>query len=534
MRKILAVICAFLTGISLSGQGPTIINVKQMGATGQKTSLATRSIQQSIDKCAEAGGGTVYFPAGDYLTGRIELKDNITLHLEAGATIWASRDTNDYKSDKSIKKSYEGGEMPSGDVPVLFYAYKAKNISIIGKGMIHGQGERILSPLKSIDQFTKDETENARKAGVQLNMYYKIPPFTNMFIFDACENISIQDVSMIESESWTLHFKWCKKVHVERVNIESSLENGVNSDGIDVDGCKDVLIDNCVVRTGDDAIVLKTTRTPDGETQSCENVIVTNCSLTSTDSGLKLGTESFSDYRHIIFSNCVIRNTNRAISIIIRDGATVSDVLYSNISIECNRKYYFWWGNGDPVWLVVRKRNPESRIGMIKNISFEHIMATAQGTSKIEGFPGVPLENITFSDFQIFMNPEDQPDKRAYDAFYAHDVNELTLRNVKVKWNNEKQEPLWRSAFKFENIKGLHLDQLKGSGAPGKNEPMISLSNVEKAVIERCQPEDMNGLFLKVSGRSKGIILNDNYINNIEKNISKSKEITAGDIIIKK
>ncbi len=535
MKRILSITTIFLVfALNVYCQSPNYFNVQQFGAKGQKDILVTQNIQQAIDKCFAAGGGVVYFPAGNYLMGRIELKDNITLYLEAGATIWASRDSNDYKSNQEIKKSYEGGEMPSGDVPVLIYANKAKNISIAGKGTINGRAQRTLEPLKAVDSFTKEETENARKSGVDLKMYYKVPPFTNMIILDDCENVTIQDVSLIESTSWTLHFKWCKKVHVEKVYIESSLENGVNADGIDVDGCKDVLIDNCVVKTGDDAIVLKTTRTPDGQTQSCENVIVTNCSLVSTDSGLKLGTESFSDFRHIIFSNCIIRNTNRGISIIIRDGATVSDVLYSNISIECNRKYYFWWGNGDPIWLVVRKRKPESKIGTIKNVIFQNIMAHAQGTTKIEGFAGVPLENITFSDFQLFMEPENQPDKRATDAFFAHDVNDLTLSNIKVKWNTEKVESLWRHAFSFENINGLYLNQLKGNPAPSKNGAMIALSNVENASIDGCFPYDTNAQFLQVSGGlSKKIIVTGASIDNMESQIQKGKEVNPGCVLIK-
>jgi hypothetical protein len=535
MKKslILLSILLFLT-VLIKAQNPNYFNVHQFGAMGQKEMLVTKNIQQAIDKCAEAGGGTVYFPAGNYLMGRIELKDNITLHLEAGAIIWASHDTNDYKSNNAMKKSYEGGEMPSGDVPVLIYANKAKNISIQGKGTINGRGQRTLEPLKVVDSFTKDETENARKAGIDLKMYYKVPPFTNMIILDDCENVTIQDVSLIESTSWTLHFKWCKKVHVERIYIESSLESGVNADGIDVDGCKDVLIDNCIVKTGDDAIVLKTTRTPDGKTQSCENVVVTNCSLTSTDSGLKLGTESYSDFRHIIFSNCVIRNTNRGISIIIRDGATVSDVLYSNISIECNRKYYFWWGNGDPVWLVVRKRKTDSKVGTIKNVSFEHIMAHAQGTTNIEGFAGTPLENITFSDFQIFMDPEDQPDKRAADAFHAHDVNELTLKDVKVKWDTEKTEPMWRNAFSFENVNGLYLSQLVGNQAPTKKGTMIALNNVQNALIDRCMPNEGGSPFIQINGQqSKKILITSAFIDNADAQIVKGKEVSSGSFQIK-
>jgi hypothetical protein len=531
MKKILLILIVTCCVVYAQAQNPNWFNVQNFGAKGIKDSLVTKNIQSAIDKCYEAGGGVVYFPSGDYLSGNLQLKSNVTLHLEAGATIWASHNPNDYGSIV-IEKQYEGIEMPSGNIPVLIYALKAKNITIEGKGTINGSGLRTLLPLKEVDKFTAEETENARQSGVDLKMYYKEPPFTNMVILDACENVTIRDISLIESTSWTLHMKWCQRVHVDGIYIESNLENGVNADGIDIDGCKDVTVSNCIVHTGDDAIVLKTTRTPSGASQSCENVMIVNCKIITSDSGIKLGTESFADYRHIVVSNCVIRNANRALSIIIRDGATVSDVLYSNISIECKRRYYFWWGNGDPIWLVVRKRNPESKVGSIKNVSFQHIMAHAQGTTKFEGFAGTPLENISISDMQIFMEAEDFPDKRAADAFHAHDVNGLTLKDVDVKWDKNKIEPKWKNAYSFDNVKDLNLDHLKGVEAPTGNGSFIALNNVENAIIERCIPMANSKNFLSAEGKTKNVLLNTIYTDDLKHKVKVAPSV-KGQVIIK-
>ena len=160
-------------------------------------------------------------------------------------------------------------------------------------------------------------------------------------------------------------------------------------------------------------------------------------------------------------------------------------------------------------------------------------MAHAQGTTKIEGFAGVPLENITFSNMQLFMDPESQPDKRATDAFFAHDVNDLSLTNVKVKWNTEKTEPLWKNAFSFENIDGLYLDQLKGNPAPTKKGSLIALTNVKNARIDRCFSFDPNALLLQVNGsQSQKIIMTGVSEDHLENRIQKGKEVTPGSVLV--
>ena len=132
------------------------------------------------------------------------------------------------------------------------------------------------------------------------------------------------------------------------------------------------------------------------------------------------------------------------------------------------------------------------------------------------------------------MDPEDQPDKRAADAFFAHDVNELTMKDVKVKWNTLKVEPMWRHAFSFENVNGLYLDELKGDPAPTKNGAMINLNNVESAIIEACRPDDINSRFLQINGeRSKNIFVVNSLLANMDSKIIKGKEVNPACVQLK-
>ncbi len=495
-------------------------NIKNYGAKGNKEQLVSAQIQKAIDECFEAGGGRVYFPPGNYLTGTIVLKDNVTLYLEAGATLFASKEEKDFDTPFKVYKKNDSGKKGKGETPVLIYAKNAKNISIEGKGTIDGQAVRSYEDLKEVDGFIRDITEKAKKAGVEMKMYYKTKPYTCLVFFESCENIKIHNISLIESMDWTLHFKWCKKVFIDNIYLFSSLESGVNADGIDVDGCKDVVITNSIIETGDDAIVLKSTQT-DTTALSCENVTVNNCVLTSTSTALKIGTETFGDFRHITFSNCVVRNSNRGISIVVRDGAMVENVLFSDITMETNRKHFNWWGNGDAIWIVLLKRSDDSKLGMIRNITMRNIVAHSQGTSKIEGFEGKPIENIELANIQFFMHNENYADKRTDDAFYSHDVKNLRVRDCDVTWNDDIIEPKWKNAFSFKQIEGLLLSGLSGKQAPTDSASFILLNDTRDVCIEHCRPLDGTTIFLQVEGaKSSNIILNDNYTENAEKLIN--------------
>jgi polygalacturonase len=337
--------------------------------------------------------------------------------------------------------------------------------------------------------------------------------------------VTITDVTLYESCNWTLHLQWCENVKIRGINIYSDLDKGVNADGIDIDGCRDVIVSDCYIETGDDAIVLKSTLSK-GKSQPCENVTVTNCVLTSTSTALKIGTETHSDFRHIIFDNCVIRNSNRGLSIVVRDGAQVSDVKFSNISMELNRKHFNWWGNADGIWLVVLKRTETSRIGNISNVTFDNISGDVQGTSRLEGFQGMPLKNIRLNNVHFRMQAETKPDKRATDGFRAHDVEGLSLTNCSVEWNEKLTEPKWASAFALENISNLHLRSLSGKQAPGSGAPAIKLTNISNAVVESCFAPAGTGTFIKITGPgTKNILLGKHYSHLAVKTLESDSQI---------
>jgi hypothetical protein len=507
MKNLIAIFSFVILFISCRNNG-TIYNVKKYGCTGTRSQNATIFIQKAIDDCTVKGGGTIIFPPGNYTSGQLELHSNITILLESGAALFASRSARDYKN--LVTNYLPDDNMKTPREACLMRADSLRNITIKGTGTIIGLAEQTWEDLKAVDNFIKWETEDARSGGFEKKRAYVKDPKISLLYFTNCKNILIENVTIKDSPSWTCNISYSELVQVHGIKIFSSLSKGVNSDGIDINGCRNVSVSDCLIETGDDAICLKTPVIK-GKYITCENVVVKKCILTSSSTALKLGTSGEGDFKNILFSDCVIRNSNRGLSIVILDGANVSDVVFSNITIETNRKGLTWWGNGDAIWVVLLKRTPESPLGSIKNVTFQNIIAHAQGTSKIEGFEGKPLENIKLENVQFYMSWESLPDKRATDIFYAHDVNGLQMTNCQAFWDSVKTEPKWNVPFHFKNVSSLQLNNISGK-QPFKTGCMILCEESHGAFITKCLPQPGTDVFLSLSGNNSEILVQNNFL----------------------
>ena len=451
-----------------AGPAPGWYNVLHYGAKAHKDSNSTAAIQRAIDDCHRQGGGTLYFPAGEYMSGQLYLKSNVSFFFETNATLYASRNPNDYKHRSGVYQADNQAALPNEQA--LFYGDSVCNIGFFGKGRLHGQAVRKWEPLREVDGFIAAETENARQAGIPMERYYATEPKIRLVYINNASELTFRDITLEESPDWSLHLGNTSNAVIDGVTILTSLEAGVNADGIDIDGCRNVRIANCYIATGDDAICLKST-VRKGVYHPCENIVVNNCTLVSTSTALKIGTESHGDFRNIIFSNCTVSNTNRGISIVVRDGALVEDVYFTNLIINCSRKHFNWWGDADPIRFILLKRNPDSRLGTIRNIYVRDVVARGQGTSLIRGFEGRPLENIVLENVRLELASESLPDKRATDILRLENAKDITLRNVVLAWDTARgREAKWASALNSRLVNGLRVEglQLKGSGGKGK------------------------------------------------------------------
>ncbi|MBA4302300.1 MAG: hypothetical protein C0433_19680, partial [Cyclobacterium sp.] len=250
-------------------------NVKDFGATGNRDVRDIGAIQEAVKKCKESGGGTIYFPPGIYISGTIWLYDDMTVHIDSGAVI--------------LESYIEGMETIGKYRPHLICADGAKNVAVIGFGSVKGQGEKM--------------THNS----LQKERGFR----SGMLFFQNCTNVKIRDINIFDSDSWTVHLKGCKQVFIDSISIKNDINRKTSNDGIDINACKYVHISNCHIITSDDCIVLKTN---DLTFPDCENIVVNNCTLETLCSAIKIGSETRRNFRDIVFSNCVIKNTSQGIS----------------------------------------------------------------------------------------------------------------------------------------------------------------------------------------------------------------------------
>ena len=482
-------------------QPSSVIDVKSFGATGIQSQNATPAFRAAIQAAHQRGGAVVNVSPGHYTIGTIQLLDNISLNIEAGATLFLSQQKDDF-----IKDTY-----------TMIFAENARNISVTGKGVINGLAQYDYLEMKGLDTDIAKEIENAKAAGVDMRRYYRKPQAMNTFLFviNDCENFSLNGITLLNSPLWNVRINDCRHVFIHEVTIYSDPERGVNSDGIDICSSSYVTISNSIIETADDSIVLKTISRNGKKANPCENIIVSNCILSSSSTALMIGTETEADIRHVHFSNCVIRNSNKGFGINVQDGATVSDIMFSNLTIDTNRRHWNWWGSAEMCKFILFQRKPSSPLGVIKNITVHHIVAHVRGTSTITGDKSQSLENIVFSDVQIFMLEDNAKDKRVSHAIAIENVKELELSGVKIKWMTDIEKN-WKSAIQLKNVDDFTIDNFSGrQGILASSNPAIYFEKVTDGNIRNCKAPEGTGTFLYFKGNEvRDVRL---YNNNVKK-----------------
>lgn len=521
LQTALMVIATFLISQLLAQPLPSpgnAFDVKNYGATGKRADNATKAIQSAVDACFAAGGGVVYVPPGDYTTGRIQLKDNVNLHLEAGATLLLSQDPADFPRRART----------------MIYADGAKNIAVTGRGTLDGLAQYDWTDARGADPEIQEEIGIARRAGLDMRRYYRKGMQTFMLLIDRSTDVRLEGVTILNSPLWNVRLNECDRVFIRGVHIYSDLEKGVNSDGIDVVSSSNVLISDCIIVTADDSICLKTMGLGGGIAKPVENVTVTNCILSSSSTALVIGTETHSDIRHVVFSNLVIRNSNRGFGINVQDGGTVSDVLFTNITMDLGRRHWNWWGSAETFKFVLKKRTPESKLGAIRDVVIKNVISHSQGTSTITGHPDRRLENITISDLQMFMQSENAVDKRATHAIKIDGVKGCKLRDITVAWANEKTEPMWESALYLRDVDHFDINGFTGrQGLVPGLAPAIVLDNVAAGVIRNSRADEGCQTFLHIRGtNTKDVKLKSNELEQAKEPVSFERDALRKAVVV--
>ncbi|MBQ7989379.1 MAG: right-handed parallel beta-helix repeat-containing protein, partial [Bacteroidaceae bacterium] len=285
-----------LSAMSVAAQAN--YDVTTLGAMGDGTTDDTKAIQQAIDLCSQEGGGRVLLPRNHtFMTGPVELKSNVELHLEATATLKANPDERIYQLSAFGANRGEG--------MLWLWAKDAENISITGKGTIHGNGIAFM--------------------GAELEDSYELKPLADQ-TFDPrphvltltnIRNLTIRDVTIREGAYWTVHLIGCNEAVIDGIQLLNNLKIR-NGDGIDLDHSKNIRISNCHITSGDDCICLKNRREFE-QYGSCHDITVTNCVMSSRSCAIKIGSENMDSIYNVMFDNCIITASNRGLGIQNRD-----------------------------------------------------------------------------------------------------------------------------------------------------------------------------------------------------------------------
>ena len=501
-----------------------LYNVRTFGATGDGKTIDTPAINKTIDAAAAAGGGTVYFPAGNYLSVSIHLKSNIALYLEQGATIIAANTAADARYDAPEPNEWDKYQ-DFGHTHwhnSLIWGENLTNVSILGPGMIWGKG-LVRSGTQSRTPQQNEALNVARANEPKTPFGYPNPRdavepgWGNKSIaLKLCRNVIIRDITIFHGGHFAILATGVDNLTIDNVKIDT------NRDGIDIDACKNVRVSNCTVNSPfDDGICPKSSFAL-GYARATENVTITNCQVSGYDEGtlldgtykrefrnqngtfsptgrIKFGTESNGGFKNITIDNCVF-DYCRGLALESVDGALLEDVTISNLTMRDVSTC--------PIFLRLgsRMRGPTGpSVGALRRVILSNIVvynADARFASVISGIPGHDIEDITLSNIRVYYQgggtkeqaalepPEKETDYPeptmfgqipAYGFFIRH-VRGLEMNDVKVGYLKDEV----RAPFILADAKSIDLRNVTAPHASGV--PSFILNNVEDFSILHSWP----------------------------------------------
>jgi lysophospholipase L1-like esterase len=464
-------------------------NILDFGAEPGK--LSTRALQEAVDACHEAGGGTVLVPAGKYLTGTIVLKSYVNLHLESGAILEASLNLDDYSS--SFRKHG------------MIFCEDAEFVSITGNGIIQARGIEFYDPTQNhvYEEFLKERTRQ-KEGYMPAGSFYsdgpiKRKPKPGMTLqFYHCSNVKLKDFTLYDTPEWAIRLGYCDDVEVAGISIHNHLMIP-NSDGIHLTTSRNVRISNCDIRAGDDAFVvtgftiaentpgidtgLQDSKEFGNKTLYAENVVVSNCNFQSRSSGIRVGYGQH-PIRNCTFDNIVIYGSNRGIGVFARDDADIENLIFSNIIIQTRLHNGQWWGNGEPIHLSTISRFEGHEAGNIRSVTFSNIQATSEHGIILYGDGERSIENIAFSQVDLTIKAgketlayggnfdlrpaaeiEKQLFKHDIPGLYALNVDGLSISDFRLTWGKDLPD-YFTYAIETEAVKDLELHNFRGEANP--------------------------------------------------------------------
>lgn len=504
--KPFALVCIWLAGAAPAWGAGRTFNIVDYGAKSDGSVPATEAFRLAIAAAKAAGGGTVYVPAGKYVSGPIQMVSNLTLDFDSGAVVRfpAQRLLYTWGRQQSIE-ALTPVPLMGGD--------NLENVTITGRGVLTSSNEEWmkLMPrekgsgsdpgsangpnwerlLKLLEVKTPAPREAYLAAAPELR-----PSFVR---FMNSRNVLVEGVHFVGSPMWTVHLLYTDNAVVTNVIIETY--PGVHTDGIAVDSSRNVRISNCYIDTGDDGIVIKAGKDADGlrVNRPSENISIVNCTVHHAHGAVTLGSETSGWIRNLVASNITCDGTQMGVRIKSSRtrGGGVEDVRFDNWTMQnvgtaINvTNYYLMEGEVRSNNAAVTPRTPRFRDIAISNMAVNH----ARVAIDVEGLPEMPISGLRISDVIASVQT----------GVKAYNTDALELHRVRVEAENGPQ-------FLIRDSTNLELDGVI-SRRPLAGVPVIRLDHCPGAIVRGSRAFEGTGTFLSVGpGELKSIVLLDNAL----------------------
>jgi polygalacturonase len=522
MKKLALILNFILLSVIVRSQS-NWTSIKDRGADPSGNVKCTRVIEDIINELSAKGGGTVFFPAGTYLTGPIIMKSNITLWLDAGAIVKFSDDFDDYLP--MVQSRWE--DVRVKNFVSQIYAYQCENISIRGRGHFDGQGKkwwdfmrtagnRQLTQSKWQDIFARENADLlARNNYIKTKNNFLRPPMVTTY---ECKNVLIEGVSFSNPPFWTIMPAFTDNITITGVTIENP-SGSPNTDGIDPSSCRNVHISNCHITVGDDCIVIKSGRDEDGREagKPTENVTITNCTMLKGHGGVVIGSEMSGNVRRIAITNCVFEGTDRGIRIktMRGRGGVIEDVLVSNVVMNN------MINEGVLITLRYQASQPEplsERTPACNNVRIANIIQRGgQRPVAIYGLEERDVSQISFSNMETYTRR----------GILVENGSEISFHDIKMEIKEG-------SALEAKDSKKIGWDKVTVIN-PVAETPLLKLTNCNGLTVTSCiQPEAFQ-LLVNEDEKTGNIIVANNILpETISLTSGKGKNIITSNNILKK
>ncbi|MBC8096977.1 MAG: glycoside hydrolase family 28 protein [Akkermansiaceae bacterium] len=528
LAAMLTLVAALEAAESASPDSATVYNVRAFGAKGDGTTLDSDAINKAIETAASRGGGTVYLPAGTYLSFSIRLKSHISLYLDQGATLLAAKPGEQggrYDSPEENEWDMYQDFGHSHWKNSLIWGIGLENVSILGPGLINGKGLTKRGPgprrasrpgdMPLVFNTVTNTVEQTYNAATATNLAGGRPMLdptmdgegNKAIALKLCRNVVLRDFSVLTGGHFVLLATGVDNLTLDNIKIDT------NRDGFDIDCCQNVRISNCSINSpNDDAIVLKSSFGL-GYARATENVTIVNCQVSGYDLGtfldgtfkrtqefapdhdrvtgrIKFGTESNGGFKNISIANCVFDHC-RGIALETVDGGILEDVTINNITMRDVTTA--------PIFLRLgsRMRGPEGvAVGKLRRIQISNVAAydvDPRYACIIAGIEGHPVEDVKLSNIRIHYrgggtraqaertipeNSSSYPEPSMFGetpayGFYLRHATGVELSNIDVRFMADDHRP----AFVLDDVKDADLINIKAARL--NKHPAFSLKNVE-------------------------------------------------------